>query len=729
MKSNSAFFALLLSAALLAQQQAPPPRVQPLPSPAQKPIDMGAAAKFSINADLVLIDVQVLGKDGNPIKGLKQSQFTIYEDDKVQKVNSFDYFDIEHMDKLEVAENADTAPTTISLGTIASPETLKELVRDHRMIVMFFDMTSLQPDDVRRASDSAQKYLQEQMTPADLVGIVMYGTSLQVVADFTNDKKLLARVVGAIRTGKDAALVGLAANADDTDASEDTNSAFTADETEFNIFNTDRKLAAIQDLANLLRHIPGKKNVIHYTGGISQTGEENRSQLRVATDAANKANMSLYTVDARGLAGAPPGGDASTGGSSGNSMFRGAAVFRQVDQRNSSRETLYTLASDTGGKAFFDEGDLGVVFKQVQADSSGYYLLGYSSSNAHTDGKWRRIRVKVDVPGAKIHWREGYYGPKDYKIYSTEDRERQLGDAMSSDNNRNELAVVVETAMFRLNGRTNEIFVPVSAKLSSAALDWAEKKGQKEAQFDFAAEVKEVKTKRVVGTLRDTIKVKLDAGRYEQVKQQALVYQGGLILGPGNYRLKFVARENATGKIGTFEENLILPSQDAKNLALSSVMLSSQIEPARKTKEVQIQGFARDARMGRSPLEVAGERVIPSVTRVFTSDQQLYVLFQAYAPPGANPKLLRAGLVLFRNGVKTSETPLVEPGEIDEATRTVSFRMSVALDKMKTGRYTVQAVTLQPGGELSAFGRGFFALRPPITPVPAATAPISSPSR
>jgi hypothetical protein len=105
------------------------------------------------------------------------------------------------------------------------------------------------------------------------------------------------------------------------------------------------------------------------------------------------------------------------------------------------------------------------------------------------------------------------------------------------------------------------------------------------------------------------------------------------------------------------------------------------------------------------------------------------VLFQAYAPPGSDPKQLRTGLVLFRNGVKASETPMVEPGEIDEATRTVSFRMSVALDKMKTGRYTVQAVTLQPGGELSAFGRGFFALRPPIVAAPAAPAPTSSPSR
>src|SRR5438552_9428807 len=118
----------------------------------------------------------------------------------------------------------------------------------------------------------------------------MYGTSTRVVAEFTTDKALLLRVVNAIHAGKDASMAAAAATADDAETAEDTGAAFSADETEFNIFNTDRKLAAIQDLANLLRHIPGKKSVIHYTGGISQTGEENRSQLRVATDAANRAN-------------------------------------------------------------------------------------------------------------------------------------------------------------------------------------------------------------------------------------------------------------------------------------------------------------------------------------------------------------------------------------------------------------------------------------------------------
>jgi VWFA-related protein len=701
--NNSGFVALLMAAALMQQTTAPlaaqqqsttpaqpqsttpaqppvvvapqqPRRVAPLQGPPQRPISAGTTT-FKTNVDLVLIDVQVIGKDGKPVKGLKAPQFTVYEDDKPQKLNSFDYFDIEAMDKMQVAAKPDDKPRTLALDSIAPAEEVREIVRDHRLIVLFFDMTSMQPDDLTRATTSAEGFVKDQMTPADMVGIVIYGTSLQVAANFTDDRKLLLRVVKAIQSGKDAVLAGLQSNASDTDAVEDTGAAFTADETEFNVFNTSRKLQATLDLANMLRFIPGKKQVIEFTSGISQTGDENRSDLRAATDASNKANMSIYSVDARGLQGAPPGGDASTGASVGSSMFRGASVFRQTDQRDASRDTISTLATDTGGKAFFDEGDLSTVFKEVQADSSGYYLLGYASTNAKTDGKWRRIRVKVDAPGAKIHWREGYYGPKDYKIYNTEDKERQLGDAMTSEIARNELPVVVETDYFRVDGKTNEVYVPVSAKLPSSALDWAEKKGQKEAQFDFLYQATEEKSNRVVVTQRDTIKITLDPARFEEIKKRALVYQGGLILGPGKYKLKFLTRENANGRIGTFEDSLVLPSQDPKILGISSLMLSSQIEavPA-KSKEIQAKAAGVDTKIAKNPLAILGDRVIPSVTHVFTSDQQLYVLFQAYAPPGSDPTKLRAGLVLFRGGVKSSETQLIEPAEIDNVSHTVSFR-------------------------------------------------------
>ncbi len=162
------------------------------------------------------------------------------------------------------------------------------------------------------------------MTAADLVGVVAFGNQLRVVADFTNDRDLLNSAVDALLPGKESQLAALAAAAStgiDTAVTEDTDAAFTADDTEFNVFNTDRKLAALESLADLLRDIPGKKSVIQFTSGITQTGEDNRSQLRATTDAANRANVSIYTVDSRGLMAEIPGGDASVGAAAGSGRF------------------------------------------------------------------------------------------------------------------------------------------------------------------------------------------------------------------------------------------------------------------------------------------------------------------------------------------------------------------------------------------------------------------------
>ena len=122
--------------------------------------------------------------------------------------------------------------------------------------------------------------------------------------------------------------------------------------------------------------------MIQFTGGITQTGEENRSELIAATNSANRSNVSIYSVDSRGLLTATPGGDASVGASGGNAMFTGMTVISQSQSRQDSRETLATLADDTGGRSFFDVGDFGKVFQSVQNDTSGYYLVGYYSTDS-----------------------------------------------------------------------------------------------------------------------------------------------------------------------------------------------------------------------------------------------------------------------------------------------------------------------------------------------------------
>jgi hypothetical protein len=308
-----------------------------------------------------------------------------------------------------------------------------------------------------------------------------------------------------------------------------------------------------------------------------------------------------------------------------------------------------------------------------------------------------------------------------FGVFTTEDRERQLEDAFRSDTPEVELPVAVETAAFRLDG--NQVYVPIVAKLAPSALQWAQKRGSHETAFDFAAEVRDAKTNRVVGALRDTITVKIDAEHFADLQQRALVYQGGMILSPGEYKLKFLARENESGRIGTFEDKFTLPLPLADRLQLSSVLLSSQVEAAQKAAQVKTQAFAKDVKMKSSPLEVGGERIIPSVTRVFTDQQTLYVFFQAYLPQKANSSSMRAGLIFFRNGQRLSDTQMVEPAEYNEATRTASFRISLPLSGLNAGRYTVQAIVVDAGTTYSAFARNYFALRQTAKPAAEAAEP------
>ena len=132
--------------------------------------------------------------------------------------------------------------------------------------------------------------------------------------------------------GDSSSLAGLGTtDPDAADASlEDQSNPFTADETQFNIFNTDRKLSAIESVGKLFAGIPEKKFLVHFSSGIETTGTENQSQLRSTVDALNLANTSLYTVDARGLIAAPPGGDASHGSATGDANYSGRAVRNQM---------------------------------------------------------------------------------------------------------------------------------------------------------------------------------------------------------------------------------------------------------------------------------------------------------------------------------------------------------------------------------------------------------------
>ncbi|MEO6922436.1 MAG: VWA domain-containing protein, partial [Bryocella sp.] len=408
--------------------------VQPLVIAAQDtPIvrDQNGRHVMQVNTNIVLNNVVVRDKKtGALVTDLKASDFTIVEDKKPQKVISFDY---QNVNDAAVLQEKTTVGGKVSIADMlennfaASPQQLK----DHRLIVMFFDMSSMQDEDTDRAVEAATDYVNTKMQPADLVAMVSMSTGLSLDQDFTSNKDALLRVLNKYSGNDDTGFAsGDTGTTDDT--SDDTN-AFAADDTEYNSLNTDRELLAIRSIAQSLERVDQRKSMLYFSGGLTRNGIENQASLRATTNQAAKANMAIYSVDTRGLQALPPGGNATKGSLRGNSAYSGRAITSQFKSNFSSQESLSTLSTDTGGKAFFDSNDFAPAFQQVQHDSEAYYIVGFHSTNQARDGSYRHLTITVNRKGVKLEYRPGYYAPADFQHQKTEDRELVLTQQMRSD--------------------------------------------------------------------------------------------------------------------------------------------------------------------------------------------------------------------------------------------------------------------------------------------------------
>jgi VWFA-related protein len=259
------------------------------------------------------------------------------------------------------------------------------------LIVLFFDLSGMEPDEIDHSVTAAVNYVDKQMAPADLVSIVSLGSSLQVNQDFTSDHALLKKALQALNPGAGQGFEE--GSTGTTEGTPDTGGSFTADDTEYNIFNTDRRLEALRSVAERLSHVQQKKSLIYFSSGIDRTGIENESELKAATNAAVRANLAFYTMDIRGLQALVAGGEAQNASLRGTSPYSGQSTLNALNSNFTTQETLVTLAADTGGRAFLDSNDFSKVFKGVQDDTSTYYVLGYHSTNLARDGRYRRITV------------------------------------------------------------------------------------------------------------------------------------------------------------------------------------------------------------------------------------------------------------------------------------------------------------------------------------------------
>ena len=700
---------------------------------------------LTVKSQLVVETVVVKDKKGSFIPVLTAKDFTVTEDGAPQSIRFCEHESLPAAATLLPASRAEDEQITIYkrlTRTSIAPESNGDVAassryKDRRLLAIYFDMTAMPPADQQRALAAAETFVRKQMTEADLVSILRFGGgAVDVLQDFTADRNRLLSVLETLVVGEGQGM----ANSIEDAASADTGAAFGQDDSEFNVFNTDRQLAALQTAANMLGQMNEKKALVYFASGMRLNGVDNQAQLHATVEAAIRMGVSFWPVDARGLVAQAPLGDATQGSPGNASLYNGQGALAQTSRREQSQDTMYTLAADTGGKALLDNNDLTRGITEAQKAISDYYILGYYTTNIAPNGRFRKVKITLNGEReANLEYRQGYYATKEFAKFNAADKERQLEDALMLGDPITDLTIAMEINYFQLNRA--EYYVPIMVKIPGRELALAKKFGAEHTLIDFVCEIKDDIGGITVSNVRDNVNIKLTDATAAQLASRPIEYDAGFTLSPGHYTIKFLARDDETGRIGTYQANFIIPNlnKETRRVPVSSVVLSSQ--------RVDLQDALYNAASGKesakndaaNPLVQEGRKLIPSVTRVFKADRELYVYLQAYAkggilpgpavtsgvagdvaanlspaasPAPASPETIAdspliAFVSFFREQKKVYESkPMAVKPQLNTRLGVTPIRFTVGMGELTPGEYQCQVSVLDPAGRRATFWQG-----------------------
>jgi VWFA-related protein len=659
---------------------------------------------LKVSSQLVIETVSVKDKKANPVSGLTQKDFTVTENGAPQNIRVFEY-------------QALAEPTAVAMPpTPAYVKPYNKLshfeiepepkgsgkYRDKRLLALYFDMGGMDPGDQYRALSAAEKFIRTEMQPQDMFAILRYwGSSVEVLQDFTNDRTRLLSIFATLAVGEDR---GYDNSTSGDAATSDSGSAFGQDDTEFNIFNTDRQLSALQTAASMLGRLSEKKCLVYFASGLRLNSLDNQAQLHATINSAIRAGVSFWPIDARGLVASAPLGDATQGSSGGSQMYTGSSALAMTNRMQQSQDTLYALAGDTGGRALLDTNDLGRGILNAERSISSYYIVGYYTTNTAKDGKYRRVKVALNRSNldADLDYRQGYYANKEFSNFNVADKERQLEDALMLPDPITDLTIAMEVDFFQLNHA--EYFVPLTVKIPGRELALAKRSGAERTNIDFIGEIKD-DAGGTVANVRDKASAKLSDTDAAEIVHHPIVYSTGFTLLPGRYTIKFLARDDETGRIGSYQAAFEIPNLDKEDqrLPISSVVLSSQ---RAALKDAIYNAQKRSAKAAEQhPLVENGLTLVPSVTRVFQTSQTMFVYLQAYEPRTKSASPIVAQVSLYRDGQRVFESTPTVVAKASGQLNTIALEFAIPLRELAPGEYECQVTVIDPSGGKVNFWR------------------------
>ena len=659
---------------------------------------------FRASTLLIVQSVTVTDRIGKPVEGLTAPDFVLTEDGVAQPIAFVEYqkLDAPPLGTAEVTPSVPARPAAAipNVTRNAAAATLPpgdSRYRGRRLIVLYIDLASLSFFDEIRVFGSMRKYLDTAMTAADLVSVLVYQDGrVQKKQDFTDDRAALGEVVAGLERASMDSDQGL--TVDDAAAG-----AFGEDAGAFNLFTMDRRLAALQTAAADLAALPELKTLVYFGAGL-RMDTANLAQMRATVNAAVRANVTINPIDTRGLTATAPLGNAAQASPGGIGMFSGAMVQGAVRRQQSSQDAYFALAKDTGGRAMVDHNDLSMGIAQAAQAVTGYYLIGYYTTNIAKDGRFRRVKVSLagGVGGnADLSYRPGYYGGKEWSKFNTYDRERQLEEALRLEDPITEIPMAVEINYFQLNSA--EYFVPISVRMPGSELARPRPAGGTNAAIDMISEIKD-EYGVTMRNARDRLEFRLDRASSADVGRRPIQYESGFTLLPGNYVIKVLARDATTGRIGTYLESFAIPNleREKTRLPISTVVLSTQrVVPVDALDTVE----QRIAATVANPLVHDGLRLIPSVGRTFSASRPVFIYLQAYERDAATIRPLVAFATLYRDGVKVHETSPAGVEVWDPTSKALPIRLHLGPGQLLPGTYELQVTVLDPAADRAAFWR------------------------
>jgi len=688
---------LSLAVVLLAAPASPQ---TPRPSP---PAEANPPA-FRSGTAVVLLDVVVRDKKGRPVPDIRPEEVEIYEDGARQKIEGFHW----------VATEA--VPVE---GAAAPPPLAPDATRQLNLVSFVFDQ--LGPDGRRLAAKAATTFLEKGLRPSTWVAVFQIDQRLTLLQPFTNDPEKLKSAVARATTGTYKAVIDEQAAMEQAQKDAEQAAAAAPDTGEGRGAPASgggfAARAQAQAIANMLRlsnslqrqqqgttslypllalmrgheTLAGRKTLVYLSEGL-QVPPNLDAVFRSTISAANRANVSVYAIDARGLnveramAASGDALDQARRASQRSMQSRGAGAVSKEEVfaadtaesalRLNLEQTLADLSESTGGFLVANTNDFRQGSERLAADLAGHYELTYQPPSVAYDGRFRRIEVKVARGGIVVQTRSGYFALPPQQSAALLAFEVPLLAALGRADPPRDFEIRAGALHFADGPEGREHRLIVETRIGSLKMIRDEAKKTYRVHFSLLALVKD-KDGTVVERFSEDYPFEGPLEKAEALKLGNIVLRRRFTLPPGSYTLEVAGQDRAQGQTGTARAAFEVPSA-REGPRMSSVTLIRRIEPV----PARVDGTPGD-----DPLDVGGVRVIPNLDLPISvaANQKLSLFFIVYPKGGEKPKM---SVEFWRDGkaLGRAEPELPAP----EADGKIRYVGTFPIEKFPPGGYEVR---------------------------------------